>query len=591
MEHKTSFKTINEFLFQKDKIFVIPNYQRGYKWAVKIDGKPSAVEKFCDDIINADQEQPYFLQGITVAEEDDKIIIIDGQQRTTTLYFMLCLLNYNSIKNINLKYDIREKSKEFIKNIKDDNFDYLNFDPEDSCQDVHYFKKAINQIKSKLENFENKKKEEIYNFLLEKVTLLYIIIDNDKATKTFTMMNGSKASMLKEELVKAEMLRKVSLPVREEKTVTTSIDDNLHELKEIISIDWETNALRSRYAREWDKWLYWWNREDVKDFFNTEKPLGLLLDFYYRTKPEIIETIKDKNTKFSFDNFKKLLSNGDNEEKKKTKLVFKELRDLQKSFEDVFNIPKIHNNLRLALFCSNNSEDKFNIIDHFLQKKNEENYKDDYTKWRLVGATHRQITRANSLREDEETKEAKAEEALKHLSGPYVYLYAKDLALKQLLRLNIEEDNKLFNEKGRKFDFSIIDNQSLEHIFPKSKVYHKVPNEEGKEKYQDGNNINLDIAEIQNNPEYLNRFDFEAGASEHCIGNLVLLDKNENSKFNNRPFLEKKIIYFDVSKGFKSRNLLHSISVFSNSQWKIKEIQVQQKAFIEGFKKDYNIKL
>jgi uncharacterized protein with ParB-like and HNH nuclease domain len=36
MSNKTAFKTIREFLFpEKDKEFVIPNYQRGYKWAVK----------------------------------------------------------------------------------------------------------------------------------------------------------------------------------------------------------------------------------------------------------------------------------------------------------------------------------------------------------------------------------------------------------------------------------------------------------------------------------------------------------------------------------------------------------------------------
>lgn len=41
--------------------------------------------------------------------------------------------------------------------------------------------------------------------------MLYIVIDRDKAVRTFTMMNGQKAKMHDEELVKAEMLHIISL--------------------------------------------------------------------------------------------------------------------------------------------------------------------------------------------------------------------------------------------------------------------------------------------------------------------------------------------------------------------------------------------
>lgn len=41
--------------------------------------------------------------------------------------------------------------------------------------------------------------------------MLYIVVDQDKAVRTFTMMNGQKAKMHDEELVKAEMLHIVSL--------------------------------------------------------------------------------------------------------------------------------------------------------------------------------------------------------------------------------------------------------------------------------------------------------------------------------------------------------------------------------------------
>ena len=101
MKSKTAFKTIEEFIFQGSKTFVIPDYQRGYKWAVKEDANTaSAVEKLLDNLISANREQTYFLQGVTVVEEPDKIILIDGQQRTTTLYLLLWCLSEELIKNI-----------------------------------------------------------------------------------------------------------------------------------------------------------------------------------------------------------------------------------------------------------------------------------------------------------------------------------------------------------------------------------------------------------------------------------------------------------------------------------------------------------
>ena len=211
MKSKTSFKNIEEYLFQDNKTFIIPNYQRGYKWAViEKDKKESAVEKLMADLINAfnkNKEQQYFLQGVTVTEDGDRIILIDGQQRTTTLYLLLWRLKKDLIQKINLNYDIREKSKEYIHNLKKESFDYKSFDIENHNQDIYYFKIAIEQINAKLQVLNETEQIDFCEFILSKITILYIIIDSDKATKTFTMMNGSKASMLQEELVKAEMLR------------------------------------------------------------------------------------------------------------------------------------------------------------------------------------------------------------------------------------------------------------------------------------------------------------------------------------------------------------------------------------------------
>ena len=161
-----------------------------------------------------------------------------------------------------------------------------------------------------------------------------------------------------------------------------SIDDTYAILQEIVAVDWETNALRSKYAREWDKWLYWWYRDDVSSFFNTNKPMGLLLEYYF---------IKcNHNEKFSFKTFKQLLPDGD---KRKAKEVFKGLRDLQKDFEDIFNDPRSFNNLKLAMISSNgDAEDKYNIIMFFIANKRNYKTQEEYSRWRLIGSTHKEMT-------------------------------------------------------------------------------------------------------------------------------------------------------------------------------------------------------
>jgi hypothetical protein len=569
MNNRTEFKSIKEFLFQENRSFIIPNYQRGYKWAVQLEMEtPTAVEKLIRDLIKANKQQEYFLQGVTVTEEDKNTILIDGQQRTITLYLLLWALQYEKFKEINVQYDIREKSKEFIKKLKEKEFDYSKFDEKNKIQDIFYFKKAIEQIKVEIKAIKNK--AEFIDFLLDKVTIIYIVIDKSKATKTFTMMNGAKASMLQEELVKAEMLRKISIPDIEDKQVSSSVEDNLKDLKEIITKNWETNALRSRYAREWDKWLYWWNRKDVKVFFNIESPMGLLLDYFYERKS------KNKN-KFSFDNFRGLITENNKTGKQKTKLIFKELRDLQKSFEDIFNLPVVFNYLGLALIDS--GDDKYNIIKYFIENKHDVNKLKEYSKYKLIGSTHKEIIDKNEVSFDD-----KIENTLNNLKDDLIYQNYYNVAYKLLLRLNIEEDNKL----NRKFDFSITKNKSLEHIYPKSKVYHK--NDEGK--LVDGNDAILDENKILSIKDgtWINRDGFNDNASEHCVGNLVLLYGNNNSEFGAKPVNEKKKTYFDVKTKFKSRHLLHTISVFAEDNWSIEQIQNNKKKIIENFISDYKIK-
>ncbi len=595
----TLFKTLKDYLYPDNgpKKFVIPNYQRGYKWSVRLTEKQkTSVEFLVEGLISAynknNDGQQFFLQGVTVVEDGDQVILIDGQQRTTTLYLLLYCLGRKNIsgdRNIELDYSIREESRAFLNNLKEEGFDYKSTDPNNQKQDIYYFKEAIMQIQALLKDELDWKG--FVNFLLNNISMLYIVVDQDKAVRTFTMMNGQKAQMHDEELVKAEMLHIVSLSDKLiDLPAVKTLEDTFFILKEITATEWETSALRSKYAREWDKWLYWWNKKEVKDYFNTQKPMGLLLEYYYFKKTRDV---------FSFQNFKKLLPDN---EKKQAKDVFKGLRDLQKDFEDIYNDPITYNYLKCALIgSSSDAKDKYNVIMYFIENKRNRESLMEYAKWRLLGSTHIEITEKctkdptskDKEIDNAEKRKERAKLMIANLSKAKVYNVYDDILYKQLLRLNVEEYNKLNGGNGLKFDFSIWDNKSLEHIYPKSKFYHKEVDEYGKERYIKGDGTEIlknEAAELldSNNKEVFsdpNRY------SEHCIGNLVLLYGRNNSEFGNLSFEEKKAKFFNNERSFDSRNLLHTIASFAMSKWEPAQIEEASEKIIDILKRDYNIKL
>ncbi|MDD5995494.1 MAG: DUF262 domain-containing protein [Bacteroidales bacterium] len=578
--------TLREYI-EKGKTFVIPNYQRGYVWGKK--SKKNDLDAVSFILVKSlipgfNNNTPVFIQGITVTETDKDIILIDGQQRTTFFYLLLKYLGYSG--KVEMKYDIRDESNKFLSELDINETDFSE-NTEEEFQDRYFFKKTLRTINENLVQIE---KEEFCNYILDYVRFLYIDIPDDKATKVFSMMNGSKAEMKSEELIKAELLRLASL---------NDSDFDKKEEKEKNAIEWDNNMLRSRYAREWDKWLQWWNREDVKKLFKCSNVMGYLVSSYLQTK--------DKSKELSFDNFKNLFLLEQNPiDAKKT---FDGLRRLQKRFEDAFNNPKIYNWVGAILRIGSANE----FIQWYFVDDNKPSDEDleNYYKWSFLGLTHKEIeTHRLALNGDNDPNDndkfdVKFDELYKILESNSLYNENSEAAFRLLLRLNIDEDNKQEEGFGRNFDFSIWDRKdyrgrSLEHIYPKSKVLHK--------ELKDGNRI------IKNGKEdifgslpkksdgYIARAScryFENSdrieASEHSIGNLVLLYKDDNSSFNDSSFEEKKSMFFMVPDGkdkkkkmmFKSRHLLHTIYKFAQSEWKGEEIAKNKYQTLKEFREYY----
>jgi len=566
--------TLREYL-EKEKKIVIPNYQRGYVWGKnKAGDTKNAVEYILEEslIPGFNNNSQIFVQGITVTEKDKEIVLIDGQQRTTFFYLLLKYLGYTN--KFVIRYDVRPESDVFL--ASDKLLEDIEEKQDEEFQDIYFFKKTLRIVSEKLKEIS---KNDFLEYILDNVKFLYIDIPEDKATKVFSMMNGSKALMKDEELIKAELLRLASL------------NDSSFEKKsdhERNAVEWDNNMLRSRYAREWDKWLQWWNRDDVKKLYKHTNVMGYLIKTY------LFERKKKDLTFYVFKN--SFLFNQKPIEAKQT---FDGLRRMQKRFEDTFKNPITYNKVG-AIIRIVKDEEKF-IQWYFSGEKKSDADLDKYYKWSFIGATHKEICEDN-----QDQFEKRYNEIYKILYSNNLYNENAEEAFRLLLRLNIDEDNLQDEGYGRKFDFSIWDRndsrgRSLEHIYPKSKVLHK-ENIDGGRKIFNGNGEIL--AQLPSKNEgYIARVSckvyLESGeritASEHSIGNLVLLYKDDNSAFNASSFEDKKNMFFkrpDESKGakavFKSRHLLHTIYKFASSSWAGKEIAENKYQTLEDFRKYYD---
>lgn len=553
--------TLVEYLTKVDPnngAFIIPSYQRGYVWGQeRVGQRVNSVVNILESLIDGfNNKKEIFLQGITVCEDGNNITLVDGQQRTTFFYLLLKYLKYDG--HFSIHYAVREPSDTFLKEFSVAailNADYAKLDNEE-FQDIYFFKKSIFIIDKYLKNIEQ---DDFLEYVKNKVRFLYISIPEEKATIIFSMMNGNKAQMLNEELIKSELLRSASL---------TSEQSLISEV--------ENTAIRSRLAREWDSWLYWWNDKEHQEYFHIQTQLGWLLP------------LVNTSDKISFEDFRK--KNLETATVKSAKLVFKKMRLLQKSIEDAYNNPKTYNAIGAILHFRDTAARRFTFLRWYfdlvanVDKDTLDQMLKKYYDWSMLGINHEDIVYDNL----EKFYDARDEFRTK-LEDDLLFRTGYEVAARWLLRLNIAEDSSQESGEGRKFDFEIWRERSLEHIYAKSKVAH----------VQDGVNLSWDDKVLEDTShielwrhdiKYI-KDDIEYTASEHSIGNLVLLYKDDNRRFNADRFQDKKDIFFrNVGDSlFKSRHLIHTISIFANSDWTGEEIAKHKKEELETFDKQYSI--
>lgn len=182
--------------------FVVPDYQRGYRWGV------DEVTRLLDDIAASDGN--YYLQPVVVKESDDAWELIDGQQRLTTLFLILEHLRTHlpSIeRRYTLSYDTRPGSADYLVNpVEDashDNIDYF-FIHQAAVQIQRWFQRAEDRALAAM-NF--------YKALGERVFIIWYEAPSDVDSRVlFTRLNVGRIPLTNAELVKAVLLSSTNRP-------------------------------------------------------------------------------------------------------------------------------------------------------------------------------------------------------------------------------------------------------------------------------------------------------------------------------------------------------------------------------------------
>lgn len=209
-ENRIDLESICEL---KNKKFIVPNYQRGYKWRAK------DVEYLIEDIAEITQEDhsDYCLQPIVVAPNwikkvcptcghiidstEEGYILVDGQQRLTTIWLIINWAKHNDFKvdwNFDIHYDTRDDSNKYLNEIKEKG----NAEDKRTC-DTLYFSQALEIIASKKERLQS-----FFDNLNKNVKIIWYEIAPNEGPAHFERLNNAKIWLTNAELIKAYLLTK-----------------------------------------------------------------------------------------------------------------------------------------------------------------------------------------------------------------------------------------------------------------------------------------------------------------------------------------------------------------------------------------------
>lgn len=580
-----SVRTVFSEAIENGKQYVVPSYQRGYKW------NRDNVFKLLDDLKSFEKsnlERPhsfYCIQNITIVPLDNNSgwNVVDGQQRLTTLFILLSYLrilypdaNLEFFSKPDcLKYNVRQETGKYLKEIV---FTGVVWDSEikpdtAKLKDQWYILDVAKGIKDWFDTEGN-------SLQTKTVTDRLKLIVNNMESPTvseeeiFAGLNGGKVDLDGADLVRAVLITRSA----KEKYYGSPAE--------------KVKEFRMRIALELDEMNLWWaqkeqktyyeqflpeNKLKISNFKHASYPIGLLYKLYFllysNTEEyfgiEFFENGRNFNLKSDDDHWE----------------LYETLIHLHHTLQMWFTDPLLYHWIGYLIFRFKEQTYEISIDDYDEEKKEKGtvNFKMIWTQWEASKTKNAFITKIISIIQALLTKgERVLIEDIKDvkkqwygldpagitnvlvlmdviiLSGLYREMWTEEDVLKAKVPQSIADMNP--SKTRLPSEYFTKSKENFEHIRSCA------PNEtEGKEVRSKGEwisfidmvyggnieasesqlkdalmeilgnypNDELDDTTIKKMNQKMNEF------GQHSIGNMALLDEHVNKSYGNDPFQKK----------------------------------------------------
>lgn len=542
MENKIELKTIKELLGMN---FFVPSYQRGYRWTEQqVLDLLNDINYFTPEKINDDLTW-YCLQPLVVKEniEDNKYIIIDGQQRLTTIFIILnCLEN----TKLSLEYETRNKSKEFLENIK--------ASPEVDNIDFYFMINSKNTIEKWVKGKNETEISKFINKIKNNCKIIwYNINDTDNDFETFKRLNSGKISLSNAELIKALLLNQ------------DNFKDKTEEEIKLIQIEMAGEWDRMEQTLKCDEFWYFINPNPQGEKYNATR-IDYIFELILRNdglKDKMDNVNKDihigdiaydegqkNNEYFTFYKFNEFITNKHNSN------AYKEVWEkTQKTFRTIkswYDDRELYHYIGYLINHKGNEKDKYSLLSELLCSN------ETKSKFKEILACKCKDTIFGSKPIDITELE-----------------YGKDNPIIHniLLLFNLYTIQNQISEQSRyPFNLHVTEKWSLEHIHARNErrakwteeevklicdLLKRIGNKELVKNIENNKQINDDcypwvikafegsIIKKEKDENGDDKFSFDKndnGWYQTSIMNLALLQGDVNSQFNNKLYPEKKIL-------------------------------------------------
>jgi len=314
-EGKLTFRDI----FDGDKTFEIPEYQRAYTWSEK------QLTDFLNDLKNQHVNKPYFFGTFLFHEagkidEFMKIYIVDGQQRITSSNILInTILDYlekiGVEKRITFRRYIEDNSIYKLNTSNNDNAFFHTYIIENNKPTDFDTKSQLRLLKAKiffqtqLQNLPKDELEELLQKLENSFVLVHTVTCKSDAAQIFELINDRGKRLTDLEAIKSFLMYKISVLLPKSEQILCDIENNFAKIYR------KSEVLEDKIREEQILTYYVisnlnWKGEEFRE------PKDLIKKVINKTNPdnEQIEIIKKvtKELKEAFEITERIISNRKN---------------------------------------------------------------------------------------------------------------------------------------------------------------------------------------------------------------------------------------------------------------------------------------